>query len=503
MGEYNYSTPYGGIRVAPLPEGFMAAATAPGRNYGEAVRDVGSTVDKWARRNKQGKSLDSLAKSYLPKDSPELDRWGTLSVEEKEGALRGYIMKQEDARKAKQDQVLDEQLKRYKRETEQQDAFAKFLGSAQVPADTRMVPGQAQQAITPGDLQSRLEAYYSGESGEMPNVSPEMLQQYTAYRQAVARHNMPVEIPQKPVVPQMPPRGTNRDFFVPNGGSIPLTNPAVQPPNVMPIQGAMPATKEEWAAGAVTPSEPPTAPELSETVQTMQEQAVPQQEQIQQIIKQAVAAGITDPKLLESAIAMTLRGNPPISFHKAPNDQYIAIGPKGDVTVLKGGSAGGDTPLHESEVKSMKAIQQSRGDVANLRAQLKDLGASGPLAGFIRQNNPWDWSRKKFEAAIVAALPNLARGVFGEVGVLTDADMERYKKVMPTLKDSKAQAEYLINDLERRLNDMEATNLDVFRRAGRDVSGFEGGRQPGTSGASPAGAFDFVIGPGGKPVLQK
>lgn len=59
-----------------------------------------------------------------------------------------------------------------------------------------------------------------------------------------------------------------------------------------------------------------------------------------------------------------------------------------------------------------------------------------PLTGWIRGKNPWDADAQVIESTLTSIVPNLARWVFGEVWVLTDQDVELYKKTIPNLKQT-------------------------------------------------------------------
>lgn len=52
--------------------------------------------------------------------------------------------------------------------------------------------------------------------------------------------------------------------------------------------------------------------------------------------------------------------------------------------------------------------------------------------------NPYNTDAQTLNAQISALIPNLARGVYGEVGVLTDADVAQYTKTVPNLKSTEA-----------------------------------------------------------------
>ena len=69
-------------------------------------------------------------------------------------------------------------------------------------------------------------------------------------------------------------------------------------------------------------------------------------------------------------------------------------------------------------------------------AELKDLlegEATGPVMGIIRSNNPFDEKARLIKAQITKIIPGLARGVFNEVGVLTDPDVRMYSQTIGNL----------------------------------------------------------------------
>jgi hypothetical protein len=107
MAEYGYSTPYRSTNVAPLPPGYMEAATAPGRNLAAGIAQLGAGIGQALQRYQQGRQeadylnqrLESLA-PYLaqtagqaPEGSPEsrlvssLEKYSGLSNAKKKALL--------------------------------------------------------------------------------------------------------------------------------------------------------------------------------------------------------------------------------------------------------------------------------------------------------------------------------------------------------------------------------------------------------------------------------
>jgi paraquat-inducible protein B len=91
----------------------------------------------------------------------------------------------------------------------------------------------------------------------------------------------------------------------------------------------------------------------------------------------------------------------------------------------------------------------------------------------LRGANPYDIVAQRIEALVNGLVPKVARGVFGEVGVLTDQDIAHYKKILPSMRSQPELATILLADLRRKLDQTRIANLDVFNKAGYDVSKFD------------------------------
>jgi hypothetical protein len=61
MAQYGYSTPYSGQQVAPLPPGYMEAATAPGRNLAMGITAIGQGLGKALERYTENKKAHEAA----------------------------------------------------------------------------------------------------------------------------------------------------------------------------------------------------------------------------------------------------------------------------------------------------------------------------------------------------------------------------------------------------------------------------------------------------------
>jgi hypothetical protein len=128
-------------------------------------------------------------------------------------------------------------------------------------------------------------------------------------------------------------------------------------------------------------------------------------------------------------------------------------------------------PLTAEEVKRLDNIVAAEKDLEDLE-KMTDNQLMGPAIGLIRNSNAYDLNAKAINAKINAAVPNLARGVFGEVGVLTDEDIKRYREQLPSLRNTREQRDALINLLRTKLKRAMGDSVSAFARSGRDVRGW-------------------------------
>lgn len=134
-------------------------------------------------------------------------------------------------------------------------------------------------------------------------------------------------------------------------------------------------------------------------------------------------------------------------------------------------SKGGQVLTGEQSKPIVKALTVV-GQIEALQQTLENVD-TGPLIGILKSNNPWDVKAGLVKAQLQAIIPNLARGVYGEVGVLTDNDIINYSKTLGNLRSPKQLSDLTmamtLKTIQRSVND----NLEVLASAGRDVSGFK------------------------------
>ena len=132
-------------------------------------------------------------------------------------------------------------------------------------------------------------------------------------------------------------------------------------------------------------------------------------------------------------------------------------------------------PIGDTELKKITDIRNAAwniGQVKGIAAQISDL-AFGPIAGRATGRNPYDSLIQRLENAVNATVPSLARGVYGEVGVLTDQDREAYTKLLPNIRKNPAVARWIVHDLEKKIAAAWSLNIRSMEDAGRDIGAFD------------------------------
>lgn len=153
------------------------------------------------------------------------------------------------------------------------------------------------------------------------------------------------------------------------------------------------------------------------------------------------------------------------------NGQPVAIDdPNYMVSVLKNSKGG-----KAMDASSITSLSKS----FNVLDQMNELSgyitgeATGPILGILRSNNPYDVKAQLIKAQLTAIVPNLARGVYGEVGVLTDNDVALYSRTLPNLSSTedlrKAVLAMTVKTVQRSIENQ----LEVQAAGGRNVSGYE------------------------------
>jgi hypothetical protein len=133
--------------------------------------------------------------------------------------------------------------------------------------------------------------------------------------------------------------------------------------------------------------------------------------------------------------------------------------------------------LLESQINKIIALNGATEDLNSIEKRLNNIPSEwrGPVAGFFAKQNPYNAEIQALTSQIIQMIPGLARGVFGEVGVLTEKDVERYTKTIPSIEKDPKVAAQILNELREKLGRSTKSTIGAYEKAGFDVKGFKEG----------------------------
>lgn len=212
-------------------------------------------------------------------------------------------------------------------------------------------------------------------------------------------------------------------------------------------------------------------------------------------------AGVGKPKAKEQELleaVMTPGGN--VQFSKLSQKERSAIASDlakarqkalatGDIKGAMLASAGGSAPnqgFKETFKQSLDVINglenltstlmeargvDEEGNITTDEGGFLGFLGQGPIIGRLRSLDPTDVQSKALQAQVQQLVPQIARGIFNEVGVLTDQDIARYMRTIPSLtQESQVQdavGGLLLNAVKNGMDNL----LRVEASSGVDVSG--------------------------------
>jgi hypothetical protein len=160
----------------------------------------------------------------------------------------------------------------------------------------------------------------------------------------------------------------------------------------------------------------------------------------------------------------------------ASERKAIADAQKAEIDLTSQGKKQGKTLL-DSQINKIIALKSAAEDLNSIEARLNNIPEQfrGPVGGFLAGKNPYSAEIQALNSQVVQIVPGLARGVFGEVGVLNDADIERYTRTIPDIKKDPKVAQQIIKELREKLKRSENNTVSGYEKSGFDVSGFKEG----------------------------
>jgi hypothetical protein len=137
------------------------------------------------------------------------------------------------------------------------------------------------------------------------------------------------------------------------------------------------------------------------------------------------------------------------------------------------GYSQGGKDLTDTDTKTITKFAQALDQIDWITKQINEQ-KTWPIIGRLRWMNPYDTDAKVLASSLSALIPNLARWVYGEVGVLTDNDIRNYARTVPTLTQTNDVNNAVLALTLDTIAWWYKRQLQTLAAAGKDVSGFAG-----------------------------
>lgn len=130
--------------------------------------------------------------------------------------------------------------------------------------------------------------------------------------------------------------------------------------------------------------------------------------------------------------------------------------------------------LQQFQLQSFENVNRAQGTLDDLEKQLDKVQSKlGPISGRIMAQNPYDTDVQLLNKFLTALIPTIARGVYGEVGVLTEADINNYKNLIPNITQDAANAKATLEFLKRDIQRAKETKLNIWEASNFDIEGLK------------------------------
>jgi len=133
-------------------------------------------------------------------------------------------------------------------------------------------------------------------------------------------------------------------------------------------------------------------------------------------------------------------------------------------------SAGGKD-MTDTSIKSLEKFGWALDQLGTIQEQIKKM-KTWPVVWRLKNLNPYDTDAQVLKAQLTALIPNLARWVYGEVGVLTDNDVRLYSQTIPNLTSTADVNKAILAMTLKVVSGWYKRQLQSLAAAGKDVSGF-------------------------------
>ena len=136
--------------------------------------------------------------------------------------------------------------------------------------------------------------------------------------------------------------------------------------------------------------------------------------------------------------------------------------------------AGKGKGLNTTAASQVSQFDNSLANLDEVESMVNSMsGKFGPIKGRLESLNPYDQTQANINQATLVAAQNIGRALEG--GKLTDADIARYQKALPSINDTPQVAQDKINRLRRLIQQQRQNYIQNVQGSTSDASSLIGG----------------------------
>lgn len=136
------------------------------------------------------------------------------------------------------------------------------------------------------------------------------------------------------------------------------------------------------------------------------------------------------------------------------------------------GNSGKLSDTQQTNLGKVFTVADQLDDLKTVFDSMKQKGKTGAIVGKMKKLDFTDPEVAAFKAQLAGIVPNVARGIFGEVGVLTDNDMNNYAKAIANIDNPDAAFDVIFSNLLKNLKSKATSDLKMAANNQKNVSGF-------------------------------
>ena len=134
---------------------------------------------------------------------------------------------------------------------------------------------------------------------------------------------------------------------------------------------------------------------------------------------------------------------------------------------------GKKSKLSSTQADDLTQAQLALFNIQRISGLFEDIGKTDPIIGRFREKNPYDNKIVELNSLITQTVPGLARGIFKEVGVLTDTDIARYTDTIANPKLTADQVKLVTDNLLETIEESIRIQINTLSSLGYDLGTFE------------------------------